>query len=72
MTLQINKKTDNNRQVFYEVDMIDLPGSPPTGRGKTKEEAMASLFFRLLDDEKFIKWSKYFKFSNLSILDKTT
>lgn len=29
-------------------DMTDLPGSPPIGTGATKEEAVVSLFFRLI------------------------
>ena len=32
----------------YRADCIDLPGSPPVGTGKTKEMAIACLFFLML------------------------
>lgn len=30
---------------YYTADCLDLPGSPPVGNGKTKELAMACLFY---------------------------
>lgn len=57
MRIEIEKSGDN-----YRADCLDLPGTPPVGEGKTKEEAVASLFYRILfcsADE--TKWTRYVK-----------
>ncbi len=35
----------------FRADLTVLPGSPPCGDGRTKEEALTSLFGRLLAEE---------------------
>lgn len=57
MRIEIEKSGDT-----YRADCKDLPGMPPVGEGKTKEEAVASLFYRILfcsADE--TKWTRYIK-----------
>lgn len=42
MNIKIVKCSDH-----YHADCLDLPGSPPTGVGKTKEMALACLFWNI-------------------------
>ena len=35
---------------FYQADCEDCPGAPPVGYGKTKEAALAALFYCLMFD----------------------
>ena len=43
MKIKLEKDADG-----YRADCLDLPGSPPVGRGSTEVEAMANLTFILL------------------------
>lgn len=47
----------------YRADCLDLPGSPPTGQGKTKELAVAHLMwlivFTTTDGGRNYKWSEF-------------
>lgn len=38
-------KLEKQKKGYYTADCLDLPGSPPIGTGKTKELAMACLFY---------------------------
>jgi hypothetical protein len=51
----------------FIADMVDLPGSPPIGEGRTEYESVAYLFFRLLQPNIVENWRKYMDFSNLSV-----
>ena len=42
MKIKIEKSDD-----CYRADCLDCPGSPPVGMGRTKLEALASLFYSL-------------------------
>jgi hypothetical protein len=44
----INVKSEKKRGNCFQADLKDCPGSPPVGYGKTKEEAVAALFFVLM------------------------
>lgn len=53
MKIKINevfRKTFFNKEVIgYRADFTELPGSPTVGTGKTKEDAVATLFIRNLE-----------------------
>jgi hypothetical protein len=61
MTIEILKYGDN-----YRADIIDLPGSP-IGTGKTKHEAVADLFWRILHPTNTEYWLGSINFSKLEI-----
>lgn len=42
----------------WRADCLDLPGSPPCGDGKTKDMAIAALFYSLIKEG---TWTKYLK-----------
>jgi hypothetical protein len=49
MKIQILEITEGrNFEHCYQADCQDCPGSPPVGYGKTKEEAVAALFYQFL------------------------
>lgn len=64
MKIQITKLTRNDEK--YKADLLDLPGTPPIGEGNSPEEAVASLFFRLLS-EKSTNWFAYIKLGTLEM-----
>ena len=43
----------------YRADFIELPGSPTVGQGKTKEEAVVSLFIRQKDNLDRLSFEKF-------------
>ncbi len=53
MLINITKNDDG-----FEADCLDLPGSPPVGRAKTKEGAVASLFIRIISEKTMGRDSK--------------
>jgi len=46
MKIKIDKVSYGD--VEYRADLLDLPGTPSIGEGRSKEEAVANLFYRLL------------------------
>lgn len=51
----------------YTADLDHLPGSPPTGDGKTKRMAVACLFFRLMCAPEYHRYLTKSPDSSLSI-----
>lgn len=49
MEIKITKVKQNKKVIGFNADFIELPGSPAIGTGKTKEEAVATLFIRNLN-----------------------
>lgn len=66
---------------YYNADCEDCPGSPPCGWGKTKEEAMAALFYSLMFERPYViqnkpftfddTWLKYIKMGEPIIINET-
>lgn len=44
----IEIEKSRNFDACFQADCEDCPGMPPVGYGKTKEEAMAALFYQLM------------------------
>lgn len=44
------KTTFRNKIIGYRADFIELSGSPACGTGKTKEDAIATLFIRNINN----------------------
>jgi hypothetical protein len=64
--IEIEKSGDT-----YRADCKDLPGAPPVGEGKTKEEAVASLFYRLLfNHADGTYWTRYIKSDTFFVVVK--
>lgn len=51
--------TRNEKELYqYVADCIDLPGSPPVGRGTTREKATINLMYMLFMDT-HCNWRQY-------------
>lgn len=61
--IPLKKKTE------YQADLLDLPGIPWIGRGFTPQEAVVTLFYRILHDP-VVDWRKYIDFSKIEIEEK--
>lgn len=55
---------------IYRADLKDLPGSPPCGEGKTKEEAIAKLFYMILHPDERTDWRVYIDWSSVNVCDE--
>jgi hypothetical protein len=67
MRIEIEKSGDT-----YRADCKDLPGMPPVGEGGTKEEAVASLFYRLLFcSADGTQWTRFIKSNTFEITERT-
>jgi hypothetical protein len=56
MKISIQKISKN----YYIADCIELPGAPPIGQGKTKDEAVKILLLRILSEA--MTWHSYLNF----------
>lgn len=56
MEIDINLSRSLDDGMWF-ADLQGLPGSPPIGNGKTKEMAVACLFFRIISE--WETWGKY-------------
>ena len=69
--IHINK--DNNFDECFQADCEDCPGSPPVGYGKTREEAVAALFFLMMFGSTRgpspTNWLKYIKQDEPIVID---
>lgn len=61
MKIKIEKSGDS-----IIADMIELPGTPPIGRGVTETEAIARLFWSILLEQN--TWLKYLDLNSMSII----
>jgi hypothetical protein len=50
----------NKTGLLYVADCMNLPGTPPIGRGKSRQEAIGSLLYALSKEQ---EWRKYLGFS---------
>lgn len=64
MKISIQKSGDE-----ITADMLDLPGTPPVGRGKTETEAIARLFWSILLEKD--TWLKYLDLKTMQIERET-
>ena len=54
----------------YRADLLDLPGSPPTGIGSSPEEAVASLFRIIIHPTERYQWLDCINLESLEIIRK--
>ena len=52
----------------FKADLKDLPGSPPIGLGKTKEESVVNLFFSILHPDNRTNWVRCIDCSDIKIV----
>lgn len=63
-----NQKLKRTDKQLYQADLKDLPGIPPIGIGKTKREAVASLFYIILVDR--VDWIKSIDLESFEIVEE--
>jgi hypothetical protein len=54
----------------FTADLLDLPGSPPTGVGSSPEEAVASLFGSIIHPDERYQWLNCINLESLEIIRK--